>query len=244
MDHCESPTSACFQGSSLVQVLKDFLHFFSAENIEMILRTWGWHSYWLVSAIVFAETGLLIGFFLPGDSLLFITGFVASTGAINLFVCWVLLCAMAIIGDAVGYQLGRLTGDTVWSWEDSIWFKRSYLTRTHDFYERYGKKTIIYARFVPIVRTFAPFMAGVAKMPYRDFALYNIVGGIGWVISLTTLGYFLGQVPFLKKHIDLAVIAVIVISMAPIFVEFARHKLAAARAAKAGGAGPVADLEG
>lgn len=211
----------------MLDALREILDWFSAENIEHILREWGPYAYWLVFAIIFSETGLLIGFFLPGDSLLFVTGFVASTrGFGDLLWLWLILSVAAVVGDQAGYLIGYKTGATIWNRPDGWLFKRRYVEQTHAFYERHGAKTIILARFVPIVRTFAPFMAGVARMDYRTFVTYNVVGGIGWVLSMTTLGYFLGQVPFLKKHLDLAVIAVIVLSLMPIFIEFLRHRKA------------------
>jgi membrane-associated protein len=179
----------------------------------------GW-GYALLAAIVFAETGLLIGFFLPGDSLLFTVGAVIGAGQLNLAVCLVLLSVCAIVGDAVGYALGRKAGPAVFHRPDSKLFKQQYLTRTQEFYERYGGKTIIYARFVPIVRTFAPFLAGVGKMDYGHFLSYNIFGGIGWVCSMTLAGYFLGQQPFVRRHFEKVVILIVVISVLPMIVEF------------------------
>lgn len=209
----------------MIDAIREVLHWFSAENIESVLREWGPYAYWLVFAIIFAETGLLIGFFLPGDSLLFVTGFVASTrGMGDLMWLWFILSIAAIVGDQVGYLIGYKTGAAIWNWPDGWLFKRRYVEQTHEFYERHGAKTIILARFVPIVRTFAPFMAGVARMDYRTFVTYNVAGGIGWVISMTSLGYYLGTVPFLKKHLDLAVIAVIVISLLPVVIEVLRHR--------------------
>src|SRR5829696_7207809 len=158
------------------------------ERLIALLSTviTGWYGYAMLFAIVFAETGLLIGFFLPGDSLLFTVGVVAGAGQLNLFTINAVLIVAAIVGDATGYMLGRKAGPHVFNRPDSRFFKREHLVRTHEFYEKYGGKTIVYARFVPIVRTFAPFVAGVAGMPYSRFLAFNVFGGIGWVI-LTTM---------------------------------------------------------
>lgn len=209
----------------MLDTIREILHWFSAENIQTVLENYGTYAYWVVFAIIFAETGLLIGFFLPGDSLLFVTGFVASQhGFSHLLFLWAILSVAAVVGDQIGFYIGHKTGDAIWNRPDGWLFKRRYVEQTHAFYERHGAKTIILARFVPIVRTFAPFMAGVARMDYRTFVTYNVVGGIGWVLSMTTLGYFLGQVPFLKKHLDLAVIVVVLLSLTPIAIEFLRHR--------------------
>src|ERR1700704_4710291 len=160
-----------------------------------------WLGYALLFAIVFSETGLLVGFFLPGDSLMFLVGAVAGAGDLNMFAVNIILMAAAISGDSFGYALGRRTGPAIFSRPDSRWFRRDHVDRTHAFYEKYGGKTIVYARFVPIVRTFAPFIAGVAKMNYGKFISFNVFGGIGWVFSMTMLGYLLGGGPIVKKNL-------------------------------------------
>lgn len=182
----------------------------------------GWLGYLLLAGIVFAETGLLVGFFLPGDSLLFTVGVVAGAGQLNLFAINIVLIAAAIIGDAVGFQLGRRTGPAIFSRPDSKLFKQEYLRKTEEFYKKHGGKTIIYARFVPIVRTFAPFVAGVAKMDYGKFLSYNIFGGIGWVALLTTMGYFLGSVPIVRAHFEKVILGIIVLSVLPVIKEIVR----------------------
>jgi membrane-associated protein len=178
-----------------------------------------WLGYAVLFAIVFSETGLLVGFFLPGDSLMFLIGAVAGAGNLNIFVVNLVLMAAAILGDSFGYALGRRTGPAIFDRPDSRWFRREHLARTHAFYEKYGGKTIVYARFVPIVRTFAPFVAGVGKMNYGRFISFNVFGGIGWVFGMTTLGYLLGGVPIVKQHLEKVILLIILISVAPVVVE-------------------------
>jgi membrane-associated protein len=178
-----------------------------------------WLGYALLFAIVFSETGLLVGFFLPGDSLMFLVGAVAGAGNLNLFVVNLILMAAAILGDSFGYALGRRTGPAIFDRPDSRWFRREHLARTHAFYEKYGGKTIVYARFVPIVRTFAPFVAGVGKMNYGRFISFNVFGGIGWVFGMTMLGFLLGGVPIVKQHLEKVILLIILISVAPVVVE-------------------------
>jgi membrane-associated protein len=184
----------------------------------------GWWSYALLFAIVFSETGLLIGFFLPGDSLLFTIGVVAGAGDLNIVLINVVLIAAAITGDAFGYFLGLRTGPHVFNRPDSRWFKQEHLNKTHEFYEKHGGKTIIYARFIPIIRTFAPFVAGVAKMPYSRFALFNVFGGIGWVVAMTTLGYTLGNVWLVRRHFEKVVVGIVLISVLPVVLEYLKSR--------------------
>ena len=176
----------------------------------------GWYSYALLAAIVFSETGLLVGFVLPGDSLLFTIGVVCGAGRLDMTLMIVLLICACMIGDWSGYLLGRRSGPVIFSRPDSRFFKQEYLQRTHAFYEKHGGKTIIYAKFVPIIRTFAPFVAGIAKMPYRRFLPFDIIGGTGWVISMTLLGYFLGGVPVVRRHFEKFVLLVIFVSLLPL----------------------------
>jgi membrane-associated protein len=184
----------------------------------------GWLGYATLFAIVFAETGLLVGFFLPGDSLLFTVGVVAGAGQLDIFLINALLIIAAIVGDATGYMLGRHAGYRVFSRPDSRFFKREHLLKTQEFYEKHGGKTIIYARFVPIIRTFAPFVAGVAGMSYSRFAAFNVFGGIGWVVLLTTAGYFLGGFPIIQKHFEKVVIGIVLLSVLPIAIEYWRSR--------------------
>ena len=179
----------------------------------------GWLGYSALSGVVFAETGLLLGFFLPGDSLLFTVGVVAGAGQLNIALISVALMAAAMIGDSTGFFLGRHTGPRIFTRKDSLFFKQEYVTRTKHFYQRYGGKAIVFARFVPVIRTFAPFMAGVAQMPYRRFLSFSVCGSTGWVLLMTLLGYRLGNVPFVRKHFDVAVLLIIFISLVPTFHE-------------------------
>ena len=179
----------------------------------------GWLGYAALFGVVYSETGLLVGFFLPGDSFLFTVGVVAGLGALNLVAVLLLLMAGAMLGDSTGYLLGRRTGPRIFSRPDSRFFKQVYVKRTRAYYERYGGKTVAIARFVPIVRTFASFMAGVGEMPYLRFLPYSVCGGIGWVFLMTMLGYGLGSVPLVKQNFDKAILLVIFISFIPVFVE-------------------------
>lgn len=196
------------------------------ERLIALLATviTGWYGYAMLFAIVFAETGLLVGFFLPGDSLLFTVGVVAGAGQLNIWLINLLLIVAAIVGDAVGYMLGRHAGPRVFSRPDSRFFKQEHLLRTKAFYEKHGGKTIVYARFVPIIRTFAPFVAGVAQMPYSRFAAYNIFGGIGWVIAMTMAGYMLGNVPIIRAHFEKVVIGIVLVSVLPIVLEYLKSR--------------------
>jgi len=179
-----------------------------------------WGGYAVLAAIVFTETGLLVGLFLPGDSLLVTAGLLAGTGALNIWWLNVLLMGAAIVGDSVGYAIGFRTGPRIFTREESLLFSRRHLVRTRDFYERYGGKTIVLARFIPIFRTFAPVVAGVGQMAYRRFLFFNVFGGIGWVASLTWAGYLLGQtIPNVEQHVHVIVIIVVVLSVVPIGLE-------------------------
>jgi membrane-associated protein len=184
----------------------------------------GWWGYLVLFGVVFAETGLLVGFFLPGDSFLFTIGVVAGAGRLD--VAWILILFMiaAITGDQTGYYLGYRTGPKIFSRPDSRFFKQEYLTRTARFYDKHGGKTIIYARFVPIVRTFAPFMAGVARMSFARFVSFNVFGGIGWVFSMVMLGYYLGGIPFIRRHFEKVVILIVLVSVMPVILEMIRGR--------------------
>ncbi len=188
-------------------------------NFQEIIRTGGYIG---LALIVFAETGLLVGFFLPGDSLLVTAGLVcALENTLNIWVLNLLLIAAAIIGDTVGYWIGYHVGPRLFNKEDSLFFKKSHILRTKAFYEKYGSKTIVLARFVPIVRTFAPTVAGVAQMNYKKFLTYNVLGGLGWVLSMTSIGYFLGRsIPNIDKNIHYVALVVIVLSFLPIVKEY------------------------
>ena len=175
--------------------------------------------------IVFAETGLLVGFFLPGDSLLITAGLFAARGDLSLPLLIVTLIPAAILGNATGYQIGKRTGKTLYSRPDSLLFRREHLRMTHEYYERHGGKTIIIAQFAPILRTFAPVVAGVAEMGYRRFASYNIIGAILWIASMTLTGYLLGNIiPGIDKRIDVLVMVVVAISLLPALIGWLRSR--------------------
>jgi membrane-associated protein len=193
---------------------------YSPEGLETIIRNGG---LLLLVAIVFAETGLLVGFFFPGDSLLVTAGVFSSTSfngnepVLNIVTLNLSLMAAAIIGDQVGFYLGRKTGPKIFNKPDSRFFKKKYALEAHEFYEKHGGKAIFLARFIPILRTFVPFIAGVADMNYRHFVVYNVVGGISWVFSMTMLGYFLGRSPWGEK-LHLIILVVIFVSILPMIV--------------------------
>ncbi len=184
--------------------------------------------YVLLFAIVFCETGLVVTPFLPGDSLLFAVGALASLpdSGLSLWLVAVLLIVAAVLGDAVNYAVGAYMGPKVFSREDSRWLNKKHLQRTHDFYEKYGGKTIFLARFVPIVRTFAPFVAGVGSMTYSHFALYNVTGAVSWVLAFLLAGYYFGQIPTIQRNFHVVIVAIIVISLFPIAFEFVRARRA------------------
>jgi membrane-associated protein len=184
-----------------------------------------WGGYVVLVTIVFTETGLLVGFFLPGDSLLITAGLVAASGGLDIWWLNVLLIAAAILGDSTGYAIGARLGPRLFTRERSMLFNPRHVERTRQFYARHGAKTIVIARFVPIIRTFAPVVAGVGQMAYRRFLVYNVVGGVGWVVSMTWAGYLLGRIiPDLDRYIHLVVAIVIVLSVIPIGIEFARER--------------------
>jgi len=209
----------------LPDFILQFWHLISTPEGLKTLISWG--GFPVLTAIVFAETGLLVGFFLPGDSLLFIAGFLASpAGGHALSILWlnIILMAAAIVGDTVGYWIGHKAGPAIFSRPQSRLFRRDHLLAAHAFYEKHGGKTIILARFMPIVRTFAPVVAGAADMTYRKFIAYNVFGGIGWVFSMTMLGYFLGQIPWIERNLEKAVIIVVLLSVSPIFIHWLSHR--------------------
>ena len=189
----------------------------------------GWAGYMVLFAVVFAETGLLVGFFLPGDSLLFTIGVVAGLGGLDIVTICTLLVVASILGDQCGYFLGNRIGVRIFDRPDSRFFKRQYITDTQAFYNRHGGKTLIYAKFVPIIRTFAPFMAGVGKMPYLRFLSFNVVGGLFWVVFVVIAGFYLGQFELVRKHFEKIVILVVLISVAPIVIQVVKNKLAPAK---------------
>jgi membrane-associated protein len=181
--------------------------------------------------IVFAETGLLVGFFLPGDSLLFSVGVASGASGVNVFALGAMLMCAAIIGDNTGYFLGRKAGPKIFSRPKSKFFHPEHLKRTQEFYDRYGARAVVYARFVPIVRTCTPFIAGVARMRYSRFLLFSILGGVFWIAFMTTLGYQLGQVPLVQRHFEKVVLGVVALSLVPAFLEMRKARARTAESA-------------
>lgn len=209
----------------MMEWMQQFWWLISTPEGLKTLITWGGIP--VMTAIVFAETGLLIGFFLPGDSLLFVAGFLASPAGGNAIpIHWliIILSVAAIVGDTVGYWIGNKAGPPIFNRPQSRFFRRDHLLAAHAFYEKHGGKTIILARFIPIIRTFAPVVAGAASMTYRHFVAYNVFGGIGWVASMSLIGYYLGQIPWIQKNLEKAVIIVILLSVSPMFIHYVMHR--------------------
>jgi membrane-associated protein len=204
-----------------------FLHL--DQHLAEVIQRYGTTTYFLLFLIVFLETGLVITPILPGDSLLFAAGTFAALGHLSLWPLFFLLCVAAILGDTVNYAIGARLGPKVFSYSKSRFFNPEHLKKTHAFYEKYGGKTIIIARFVPIVRTFAPFVAGVGQMSYRQFIGYNVIGGVLWVSICVFAGYFFGNLPFVKKNFSVVVIVIVLISLLPAVIEYLRHRAEAKR---------------
>ncbi|MGQ0722892.1 MAG: DedA family protein [Candidatus Eiseniibacteriota bacterium] len=200
----------------LAHVFDFFLHL--DKHLLEIVETYGTLSYAILFAVVFLETGFVITPFLPGDSLLFAAGALAAAGALQIEWVLVLLCIAAVLGDTVNYWIGRAVGPRVFTGRNRF-FKREHLMRTQRFYERHGGKTIVLARFLPIIRTFAPFVAGVARMNYARFWMYNAVGGLVWVLGFGLLGYFFGNIPFVKDNFSVVILAIVFLSVLPIAIE-------------------------
>lgn len=192
-----------------------FLHL--DEYLATIITTYGAWTYGILFVVIFIETGLVVTPFLPGDSLLFAAGTFAALGALNIWGLVGLLFVAAVLGDAVNYSIGHYLGERAYNIK---WIKKEYLEKTHAFFEKHGGKAIFLARFVPIVRTFAPFVAGIGKMSYSYFATYNIVGGLTWVTLFTLMGFFFGNIPFVKANFEFVIVAIILISVVPMFVEW------------------------
>ena len=211
---------------NLINLFVDlFLHL--DKHLSVVIQTYGTWTYLLLFLIIFMETGFVVTPFLPGDSLLFAAGTFASPALgspLNIFVVWILMCIAAIAGDTANYWIGHFIGPRAFSGEIRF-LKKEYLDRTEAFYQKHGGKTIVLARFVPIIRTFAPFVAGVGKMTYGHFIAYNVIGGIAWVSLFTFGGYFFGNLPFVKENFTFVVLAIILISVMPAFVEIIRSRM-------------------
>lgn len=202
------------------------------KYINVVIQDYGQWTYLILFIIIFCETGLVVTPFLPGDSLLFVAGAFAALGSLNLVWVLVILSAAAILGDTINYWVGNFIGPKVFQMQNSRIFKKEYLDRTHQFYEKYGPITIVIGRFVPIIRTFAPFLAGVGSMTYGKFLTYNVVGGVLWIFSFTLGGYFFGNLPFVKKNFTFVIFAIIIISVMPTVIEYFRQRKAAKTAVK------------
>lgn len=194
------------------------------DHLQALVVNYGAWIYLILFLIVFCETGLVVTPFLPGDSLLFVAGAIAAAGGMNIHLLVALLFIAAVLGDAVNYGVGHYLGPRVFKSKESRWLNPRHLERAHAFYERHGGKTIIIARFVPIVRTYAPFVAGAASMPYPRFALYNVTGAALWVVSLAYAGYFFGNIPVIKNNLTLVILAIIFLSILPGIIEYLRHR--------------------
>ncbi|MDR3061766.1 MAG: DedA family protein [Dysgonamonadaceae bacterium] len=208
-----------------MQFILDFILHIDVHLTELVAEYGIW-IYAILFLIIFCETGLVVTPFLPGDSLLFVAGALASVGSnhLSVYLLTGLLILAAVLGDAVNYTIGKFFGEKLFSNPDSKIFKQSYLQKTHEFYEKHGGKTIILARFVPIIRTFAPFVAGMGNMSYKHFASYNVIGGIVWVSVFIYAGYFFGELEFVKKNLSILILAIIFVSVIPAVVEIWRNK--------------------
>lgn len=211
----------------LHQAVDIFLHL--DKHLDDVCRNYGTWTYAILLAIIFCETGLVVTPFLPGDSLLFAAGAMSAKGSLDPWLLFLLLSVAAVVGDGVNYAIGKFLGPKVLKNPNSRIFKKEYLDKTHAFYEKYGGKTIIIARFVPIVRTFAPFVAGVGTMTYSRFFAYNVIGGVAWVAICLFAGYFFGNLEFVKKNFELVILAIIFISVLPMAIEFYKARSAKKR---------------
>jgi membrane-associated protein len=216
-----------------MDIILYFIDFFIHldQYLPVIVEGFGVWIYVIVFIVIFCETGLVVTPVLPGDSLLFALGALAALGALHIEALLILLCIAAIAGDSVNYAIGHYIGPKVFSYEDSRFFKKKYLLKTHEFYEKHGGKTIIIARFMPFIRTFAPFVAGVGAMNYSKFILFNITGGIAWIGIFLLGGYFFGNIPIVKSNFTVVIMVIIIISVMPGFIAYARQKLIARRKA-------------
>jgi membrane-associated protein len=206
----------------LTQLFDIVLHL--RDHIGELIVQFGPQIYTIFFLVIFCETGLVFTPFLPGDSLLFTAGAFAAVGRLNVWLMFVLLSAAAILGDTVNYWIGHYLGPKVFKWKKSRFFNPEHLQRTHAFYEKYGGKTIILARFVPIVRTFAPFVAGIGAMTYPKFILYNVVGGLAWVAVCLSAGYWFGNLPWVAKHFEIVIVGIIFVSILPMLYEYLKNR--------------------
>ncbi|MFZ4627938.1 MAG: DedA family protein [Blastocatellia bacterium] len=206
----------------LTQLIDLILHL-DRYLVDLVTKFGGW-TYAILFLIIFCETGLVLMPFLPGDSLLFAIGALTSTGALDVYWISILLIIAAILGDTVNYWIGHSIGPRIFTSNQSRWLNREHLERTHRFYEKYGGKTIILARFMPIIRTFAPFVAGIGRMSYGRFLLYNVVGGVIWIVLFVAAGFWFGNIPIVKRNFTLVILAIIVLSILPAVIEYWRAR--------------------
>jgi membrane-associated protein len=214
-----------------VELIKTFIDLFMHldKHLDVIIRTYGVWTYLLLFIVIFCETGLVVTPLLPGDSLLFAAGTFAALGSLKVELLYILLAAAAIGGDTVNYWIGHYVGPKVFYKEDVRFLNKKYLDRTHEFYEKHGGKTIILARFIPIIRTFAPFVAGIGRMTYGHFITYNVLGGLVWIAIFLFGGYFFGNIPVVKDNFTLVIMAIIFISVMPMMIEFLNQRYRSAR---------------
>ncbi|MCB1931823.1 DedA family protein [Accumulibacter sp.] len=198
------------------------------KHLAMLVQQYGQWIYAILFVIIFSETGFVVTPFLPGDSLLFVAGALAAVGGMELGILMVVLMAAAILGNMLNYQIGRYLGPKVFHWEQSRFFNRAALDKTHAFYEKHGGKTLVISRFLPLFRTFAPFVAGIGAMSYARFTFFNLIGGVSWVGSLTLAGYLFGNLPWIQKNLTLVILVIIAISLVPLFIGWLQHRKAEA----------------
>lgn len=198
------------------------------KHLAVLVQQYGLWIYGILFVIIFSETGFVVTPFLPGDSLLFVAGALAAIGegGMDIFVLMGVLSAAAILGNMLNYQIGRFLGPKVFHWENSRFFNRNALIKTHAFYEKHGGKTLVISRFLPLFRTFAPFVAGIGEMSYAKFTLFNLIGAIGWVVSLCLAGFWLGNIPWVKANLSLIIIGIIISSLIPIGIGYVKSKAA------------------
>lgn len=207
---------------SIQTILSFFMHI--DESLISLISAYGIWIYPLLFIVIFCETGLVVTPFLPGDSLIFVAGTIAANQLLNLWMLYFILIAAAILGDSANYWIGKKIGPKIFRGDTSRFFNKANLLKAHNFYEKHGGKTIIYARFIPIIRTFIPFVAGIGEMTYLRFFTYNVIGGILWVSIFLFGGYYFGQIPFIKDNLTLVIIGIIIISVIPAIVEYIREK--------------------
>ncbi len=206
----------------ITQFIELFLHL--DKSLSSVIQTYGSTTYIILFLVILCETGLVVLPFLPGDSLLFAAGAFAAKGDMNIATLFMTLCVAAILGDSINYEVGRLIGPRIAQREKSRYVNKEHIAKTHQFYEKYGAKTIIIARFIPIIRTFAPFVAGLGTMSYKKFLQYNVIGGVAWVAICLFAGYLFGNIPLVKKNFTVVIFAIIIVSILPAVIEYIRHR--------------------